>query len=86
MSTHAPLGDLNRRPGGRTPGACALGRTTLMPTTPDDKSASPYSYHTEPEHVGGARYVKCERCGAECVPADPDRMLHRHGCPEGGRR
>jgi hypothetical protein len=44
-----------------------------------------YTYHTEPEFVGGARYVRCERCGAESVPADPDRILHDEGCPEGRR-
>lgn len=41
-----------------------------------------YTYHTEPARVGGARYVRCERCGAECVPADPDRLAHFEGCPE----
>jgi len=42
-----------------------------------------YTYHTEPSHVGGARYVRCEECGAECVPADPDRLHHHDGCSGG---
>ena len=40
-----------------------------------------YTYHREPEHVGGARYVRCEGCGREVVPADPDRVPHADGCP-----
>jgi hypothetical protein len=40
-----------------------------------------YTYDREPEHVGGARYVRC----TECVPADPDRVLHLEGCSEGDR-
>ena len=40
-----------------------------------------YTYHHEPEFVGGERYVRCETCGAESVPADPDRLLHRDDCP-----
>ena len=42
-----------------------------------------YTYHWESYAQGAARYVRCERCGAECVPADPDRLAHREGCPEG---
>jgi len=48
-------------------------------------NAPRYTYHYEPAHVGGKRYVRCETCGAECIPADPDRMLHREGCSEGQR-
>ena len=44
-----------------------------------------YTYHRESYDQGGARYVRCERCDAECVPADPDRLAHRDGCPEGRR-
>lgn len=44
-----------------------------------------YTYHYEPEAQGGARYVRCETCGAECVPADPDRLYHRDGCSEADR-
>lgn len=47
---------------------------------------SAYTYHTEPASQGGERYVRCEHCGAECVPADPDRLTHREGCPLGGNR
>jgi len=43
-----------------------------------------YTYHTEPRKVGGAKYVRCEHCGHECIPADPDRILHAEGCPERG--
>jgi len=42
-----------------------------------------YTYGWEPYEQGGARYVRCERCGAECIPADPDRLAHHDGCPEG---
>lgn len=45
-----------------------------------------YSYHTEPFEQGRARYVRCETCGAECVPANPDRMLHRTDCPHAEAR
>ena len=44
-----------------------------------------YTYHTEPPAVGGAEYVRCETCGVECVPAEPDRLSHRDGCPHGDR-
>jgi hypothetical protein len=44
-----------------------------------------YTYHREPEHVGGARYVRCAECESESVPADPDRVLHLEGCSEGDR-
>jgi len=42
-----------------------------------------YTYHWEPYEQGGARYVRCELCGAECVPAEPERLAHHDGCPEG---
>jgi len=42
-----------------------------------------YTYGWEPYEQGGARFVRCERCGAECVPANPDRLAHRDGCTEG---
>jgi hypothetical protein len=49
----------------------------------DDGDDGPtYTYHTEPAYVGGARYVRCEYCGSESVPADPDEVLHNEGCPE----
>ena len=50
-----------------------------------ETSEETYTYHREPEAQGGARYVRCEACGAECVPADPDRLYHRDGCSEGDR-
>ena len=52
---------------------------------PSGTTEEPYTYHTEPPAQGGARYVRCERCGAEVIPADPDRMAHKRGCPEGDR-
>ncbi|SFH05349.1 hypothetical protein SAMN04488063_0022 [Halopelagius inordinatus] len=45
-----------------------------------DDDGPTYTFHRETPDVGGARYVRCEECGAECVPADPDRLLHRAGC------
>jgi len=50
-----------------------------------DDAGEVYTYHWEPYEQGGARYVRCEHCGAECVPADPDRLAHFEGCPEGRR-
>jgi len=47
--------------------------------------ASPYSYHTEPKRVGGAKYVRCEHCDREVIPADPDRLYHKAECPEADR-
>jgi len=44
-----------------------------------------YTYHYEPAHVGGERYVRCTECGAECVPANPDRLAHYNGCSEDQR-
>lgn len=44
-----------------------------------------YTYHVEPSHVGGARYVRCTECKAEGVPADPKRLSHHEGCSEGSR-
>jgi hypothetical protein len=50
-----------------------------------DTDAPQYTYHIEPPHVGGERYVRCEECGSESIPADPERVLHREGCSEGDR-
>jgi len=36
-----------------------------------------YQYGREPD---GTRYIVCPECGAESVPADPDRLLHRSDC------
>jgi hypothetical protein len=44
-----------------------------------------YTYHYEPPAVGGARYVRCTECGAECVPAEPACLAHHNGCSEGSR-
>jgi hypothetical protein len=41
-----------------------------------------YTYHREPAHVGGARYVRCTGCGVESVLPKPDTLIHRDGCPE----
>jgi hypothetical protein len=47
-----------------------------------DTADTQYSYHTEPPAQGGARFVRCEECGSESVPADPDRVLHHEGCSQ----
>jgi len=44
-----------------------------------------YTYHWEPVAQGGERYVRCERCGREVIPADADRLLHKRSCPEADR-
>ena len=41
-----------------------------------------YTYHREPAHVGGARYLRCTGCGIESVLPKPDTLIHRDGCPE----
>ena len=41
-----------------------------------------YSYHREPQKEGGAKYVRCEECGSESVPAEPERVLHDPECSE----
>jgi hypothetical protein len=55
-------------------------------TTAGTDDGPTYTYHREPAHVGGKRYVRCEKCGAESVPADPDRVLHKPDCQEATRR
>jgi hypothetical protein len=39
-----------------------------------------FSYHREPEFVGGKEYIRCKLCGSESVPADPRRLLHDEEC------
>lgn len=52
----------------------------------DTSTAAPtYTYHRESPYVGGARYVRCTECEAECIPAKPAKMLHHDGCSEGQR-
>jgi hypothetical protein len=41
-----------------------------------------FTYHREPAHVGGARYLRCTGCGIESVLPKPDTLIHRDGCPE----
>ena len=43
---------------------------------------SGYTYHTEPPEVGGAQYVRCQECGSESIPAEPERVLHEPECSE----
>jgi hypothetical protein len=63
------------------------GTTAESAETATETDAAPtYTYHREPAHVGGKRYVRCEECGAESVPADPDRVLHAPECSESTRR
>jgi len=54
--------------------------------TPTTQSTDgPYVYDHEPLAQGGARYVRCELCGREVIPADPRRLLHTSDCPEADR-
>jgi hypothetical protein len=55
------------------------------PKSSDATETNRYTYHREPPAQGGARYVRCEGCGREVVPADPDRIPHRDDCPEAER-
>lgn len=50
-----------------------------------DEDGATYTYHREPARIGGARYVRCELCGRESVPANPDRILHERECLEARR-
>jgi hypothetical protein len=62
------------------------GGTVVDGAASDEPADEPtYTYHREPAHVGGARYVRCESCGSESVPADPDRLLHHNDCPHARR-
>lgn len=54
-----------------------------MTTDTKAESDAPYTYHVEPPEQGGERYVRCEGCGREVIPADPDRLLHTDECPNG---
>lgn len=56
-----------------------------MATQSSDDGESKYSYHYEPAAQGGAKYIRCEECGSESVPAHPDRVLHRPECSEADR-
>ena len=47
----------------------------------NDGENEAYTYHREPRAQGGARYVRCEGCGREVVPADPEKLLHKESCP-----
>jgi len=47
----------------------------------DKKNEAEYTYHVEPPEQGGARYVRCEGCGREVIPADPDLIQHPSACP-----
>jgi RecJ-like exonuclease len=39
-------------------------------------------YREHPE-VGGKKYVRCDICGKEVVPADPDSIRHKSDCKYG---
>ncbi len=43
---------------------------------------SGYSYHVEPQKVGGKRYVRCEDCGRELLVelGGVDQLVHKDGC------
>ncbi|GGM64222.1 hypothetical protein J2752_000462 [Halarchaeum rubridurum] len=56
--------------------------SAALKTAANDDIESAYTYHIEPATQGGCRYVRCETCGAECVPATPARLTHRPGCTE----
>jgi hypothetical protein len=49
--------------------------------TTADADEARITYHREVPDVGGARYARCTACEREVVPADPDRLRHREGCP-----
>ena len=53
--------------------------------TADKTDDGPYSYHREPPSQGANLYVRCNSCGRECIPADPERLDHKRDCPEASR-
>lgn len=65
---------------GATSVAATDGGKVLYDRDTEQKEAS-YTYHIEPPEQGGARYVRCEGCGREVIPADPDRLSHPETCP-----
>lgn len=48
---------------------------------PVDEDLPAITEHVEPEAQGGATYIRCERCETEVIGTDPDRLVHREGCP-----
>lgn len=64
-----------------TPPVATDGGELELEEDEDEDEAPGYTYHREPSSQGGARYARCEGCGREVVPADPDRLLHAEGCP-----
>jgi hypothetical protein len=53
-------------------------------TTQAEERTEQYTLHTEPEHVGGERYWRCEECGGESI-FGRDSILHYEDCSEGDR-
>lgn len=60
--------------------AATDGGEVLSNTDAEQKEAS-YTYHVEPPEQGGAKYVRCEGCGREVIPANPDNLTHPDNCP-----
>jgi len=44
-------------------------------------SETDYTYHIEPLEQGSKRYVRCEGCGREVIPPDPELLAHPVDCP-----
>lgn len=78
------IGDVDEKLGqhveGATSAAATDGGEVLRDRDAEQKEAS-YTYHVEPPEQGGARYIRCEGCGREVIPANPDRLSHPETCP-----
>ena len=48
----------------------------------DTDTGETYTYRTEPAAVGGARYVRCKKCGCESVLAALEEIFHAPDYPE----
>lgn len=61
--------------------AVAAGGEEIVANEFTEQQRDDYTYHIEPRDQGGARYVRCEGCGREVIPADPNLLCHPDECP-----
>jgi hypothetical protein len=47
--------------------------------TVDRSDPSHYTFHTEPEYLGGEQYARCKHCGTEAVQSH-EQVLHDEDC------
>lgn len=79
----AGIGDVDDLLGEHVDGSPLVAATDGGEVLNNDGTKQPeanYTYHVEPPEQGGARYVRCEGCGREVIPADPDLLSHPDWC------